>query len=114
MNIEEVDIYLDLWLTNKADKLWKKMSKLSLPEFAYVTAWITYMLTSENEISHKYDPPLPTSVIRDDCKSIYNTKTEYNNSLYPQGTNGKLYDPPLPTSIIKDENIFIRGKTLLI
>jgi len=51
MNIEEIDIYLDLWLTNKVEKLWTKMSKLSLPEFAYVTAWITYMLTSESERS---------------------------------------------------------------
>lgn len=51
MNIEEVDIYLDLWLTNKVEKLWKKMSKLSLPEFAYVTAWITYMLSAESEVS---------------------------------------------------------------
>ena len=51
MNIEEIDIYLDLWLANKVHKLWKKMSELSLPEFAYVTAWITYMLSAENEVS---------------------------------------------------------------
>ena len=51
MNIEEIDTYLDLWLTNKVEKLWKKMSKLSLPEFAYVTAWITYMLSAESEVS---------------------------------------------------------------
>ena len=51
MTIEEVDIYLDLWATNEVEKLWKKMTKLPLPEFAYVTAWITYMLSSENEIS---------------------------------------------------------------
>jgi len=51
MNIEEVDRFLDLWLTNKVEKLWREMSKLSLPEFAYVTAWITYMLSSDNERS---------------------------------------------------------------
>ncbi len=51
LNIEEIDTYLDLWLTNKVEKLWKEMSKLSLPEFAYVTAWITYMLSAESDVS---------------------------------------------------------------
>tara|TARA_A100001037_G_scaffold63293_1_gene55345 strand:+ start:57035 stop:57235 length:201 start_codon:yes stop_codon:yes gene_type:complete len=51
MNIEDVDIYLNLWLTNEVEKLWVEMSKLSLPEFAYVTAWITYMLSAESEVS---------------------------------------------------------------
>ena len=51
MNIEEIDTYFDLWLTNKVEKLWREMSKLSLSEFAYVTAWITYMLSSESEAS---------------------------------------------------------------
>ena len=51
MNIEEVDRFLDLWLTNKVEKLWKEMSKLPLAEFAYVTAWITYMLSADNERS---------------------------------------------------------------
>ena len=51
MNIEEVDRFLDLWLTNKVEKLWKEMSKLPTAEFAYVIAWITYMLSADNERS---------------------------------------------------------------
>ena len=49
MNIKEVDKYLDLWLTNKVEKLWEELSKLPLPSFAYVTAWITYMLSIEGD-----------------------------------------------------------------
>jgi len=46
----------------------------------------------------QYDPPLPTSVIRNDeakGNNIYNKFSYYNN-----GEKG--YDPPLPTSVIRD------------
>jgi len=57
-----------------------------------------------------YDPPLPTSVIRNDegCNSMYGKET---GKIFIYDENGKLrnseprYDPPLPTSVIKDDNL---------
>ena len=52
---------------------------------------------TKTKIQNKYDPPLPTSVIKDEAKgnNIYNKFSYYNN-----GEKG--YDPPLPTSVIKE------------
>jgi len=64
----------------------------------------------------QYDPPLPTSVIRNDggCKSIYG---EEKGKVFIYDEKGKLrnseprYDPPLPTSVIKDdENCYDRDR----
>ena len=56
----------------------------------------------------QYEPPLPTSVIRNDggCKSMYG---EEKGKIFIYDEKGKLrnseprYEPPLPTSVIKDE-----------
>ena len=59
-----------------------------------------------------YDPPLPTSVVRETSKSIYGEETK---KIFIYDDTGKLrnseprYDPPLPTSVVK-EDTFIRGK----
>jgi len=58
----------------------------------------------------QYDPPLPTSIIRDDkgCDSLYGKET---GKVFIYDEQGKLrnseprYDPPLPTSIIRDDNL---------
>ena len=77
-----------------------------------------------NNLKGQYDPPLPTSIIKE--KQIRNTpkleevygkdyltnKPNYrliNPNLGANGTDYHIYDPPLPTSIIKDD-VFIRGK----
>ena len=52
----------------------------------------------------KYDPPLPTSVIKDE--NCYDRDRKHLRDGYLN----KQYDPPLPTSVIKDENLYIRGK----
>ena len=79
---------------------------------------------SGKETCHSYNPPLPTSIIKE--KQIRNTpkleegygkdyltnKPNYrliNPNLGANGTDSHIYDPPLPTSIIKDD-LFIRGK----
>jgi len=69
----------------------------------------------------KYDPPLPTSVIKDENlyirgketnnnnEDVYNSNERINNGkLYHHPRNKQvgsesIYDPPLPTSVIKDE-----------
>ena len=65
----------------------------------------------------QYDPPLPTSVIKDENLCNY----DVNKNAYGGGKEGRIkiskdkrehetrYDPPLPTSVIKDENLYIRG-----
>jgi len=63
----------------------------------------------EKETVSKYDPPLPTSVIRNDegCNSMYGKET---GKVFIYDETGKLrnseprYDPPLPTSVIKTEH----------
>jgi DNA modification methylase len=80
-----------------------------------------YMNRSKTEISNKYDPPLPTSVIKDENlyirgketnnnnEDVYNSNERINNGkLYHHPRNKQvgsesIYDPPLPTSVIKDE-----------
>lgn len=68
------------------------------------------------EPPNKYDPPLPTSVVKEECKVVKRTD-DGCNGLYGKETGkvfiydekGKLrnseprYDPPLPTSIIKED-----------
>ena len=56
-----------------------------------------------------YDPPLPTSVIRNDggCKSMYG---EEKGKIFIYDEKGKLrnseprYEPPLPTSVIRNDD----------
>lgn len=57
----------------------------------------------------KYDPPLPTSIIKEDNKiyengkdnSAYGKVTRYESKARKKGESN--YDPPLPTSIIKED-----------
>ena len=51
---------------------------------------------TKTKIQNKYDPPLPTSVIKDEAKgnNIYNKFSYYNN-----GEKG--YEPPLPNTILE-------------
>jgi len=51
----------------------------------------------------KYDPPLPTSIVKEDKADLYNKERisycdENGNKIKNQ--SGQKYDPPLPTSII--------------
>jgi len=47
-----------------------------------------------------YDPPLPTSIIKHNSKSIYGEKTEhYHNTNQKNGES--IYDPPLPNSLLE-------------
>ena len=64
----------------------------------------------------KYDPPLPVSIIKEECTTVIRTD-EGCNGLYGKETgkvmiydkDGKLrnseprYDPPLPVSVVKEE-----------
>jgi len=58
-----------------------------------------YNFKMENEISHKYDPPLPTSVIKEDDKKIYGVSNEY--TYVNSKRNESIYEPPLPTSLLE-------------
>jgi hypothetical protein len=62
-------------------------------------------------IQGKYDPPLPTSVVRE--TSNYKNESDMYGKIIRtdcmRKNNESMYDPPLPTSVIKDT--FIRGKT---
>jgi hypothetical protein len=65
---------------------------------------------------NKYDPPLPTSIVKEDfeivkrtdkgCNGLYGSET---NKVMIKDKNGKnrnnepRYDPPLPTTIVKEE-----------
>jgi len=49
MNIESVESLYELWVGGKVTELWKRLTELPPGEFAYVIAWITYMLSSEGE-----------------------------------------------------------------
>ncbi len=49
------------------------------------------------EEAGKYDPPLPVSVVKEDCYD----KDKTNDSLRA-GHRNKKYEPPLPVSIIKE------------
>lgn len=59
---------------------------------------------SGKEISNKYDPPLPTSILQ--IKNDKNKGGLYGkNILSLCDKNETHYDPPLPTSIIKEKEI---------
>ena len=66
-----------------------------------------YMNRSKTEISNKYDPPLPTSVIKDE-KTMNTLYGELKPNGYFNKRNKKTgmtaYDPPLPTSVIKNDD----------
>jgi len=65
----------------------------------------------KTELSNKYDPPLPTSVIRNSKGDGIETELYGNDYLdkkvdFINRRNGEThYDPPLPTSVIKDDNL---------
>ena len=61
---------------------------------------------SEKETITKYDPPLPTSVIKTELYSSEN-KVEPRELYRNQGGQ---YEPPLPTSVIKTEHETLYGK----
>jgi len=50
------------------------------------------------EEAGKYDPPLPNSVVKQDCYD----KNKTDDSLRA-GHRNKVYDPPLPVSVVKEE-----------
>ena len=50
MNIEQIDVFLNLWDKNELKKLWKNLSQLSSVELAFVTAWMTTMIRDDGEI----------------------------------------------------------------
>ncbi len=56
-------------------------------------------LGAKGEDGHLYDPPLPTSVIKEDDKKIYGCNNEYTY-VNPK-RNESIYDPPLPNSILE-------------
>ena len=54
---------------------------------------------SEKETVSKYDPPLPTSVIKTEHETAYGNNTHHH---CPQQRNGEsIYEPPLPNSILE-------------
>ncbi len=62
---------------------------------------------SKTEIQNKYDPPLPTSLIKEDLvERIINNKNSNKGGLYTNIDRYEdvKYDPPLPTSLIKEDN----------
>jgi len=68
----------------------------------------------KREPAGKYDPPLPTSVIKEESSTIYNNvgKSTTPITKHPvkgQTTGQPRYDPPLPTSVIKEEPITYKG-----
>ena len=77
---------------------------------------------SKTEISNKYDPPLPVSVIKEDTEDDKNDLCKYdvNKNTYGGGKEGRIkiskdkkdhqqkYDPPLPVSVIKEDTTTIK------
>lgn len=67
----------------------------------------TYDKTRKGEgtsIQGKYDPPLPTSVVKEESyitNTIYGHNEEEPRKFYRVEQN--KYDPPLPTSVVKEE-----------
>jgi DNA modification methylase len=64
---------------------------------------------SKNKEDHqqKYDPPLPTSIVKEEKTQISKSKEKDLYGDMKGGTIGNVhgtnYDPPLPTSIVKEE-----------
>ena len=59
----------------------------------------------KEEHETRYDPPLPTTVLREDCDSLYGKET---GKVFIYDEDGKLrnseprYDPPLPTTVLRE------------
>ena len=63
----------------------------------------------KNKIQNKYDPTLPTSLVKEDCNY------DVTKNIYGGGEQGRIkiskdkkdhvakYDPPLPTSLVKED-----------
>jgi len=49
----------------------------------------------------QYDPPLPTSVVKEEDKGCYGEKVPNSEAKYGQKC-ARQYDPPLPTSVVKE------------
>ena len=64
-----------------------------------------YTNGSKTEVCNKYDPPLPTSVIRDGTlkTTLYSSKNK-NEPRELWRNNGGQYEPPLPTSVIRNDD----------
>ena len=62
----------------------------------------------KNKIQNKYDPPLPTSVVRESTTNeVYESpKLTYNHKKRDE----PLYDPPLPTSVVRETSKSIYGE----
>jgi site-specific DNA-methyltransferase (adenine-specific) len=66
-----------------------------------------------NEREARYDPPLPTSVVKED---VYDAKERFKNgklTKHPrhlQKGDDPIYDPPLPTSVVKEDERKINPK----
>ena len=62
---------------------------------------------SKTEISNKYDPPLPVSVIKEDTipikTDLYSDKNKKDKRELKREPPNK-YDPPLPVSVIKEDD----------
>ena len=57
--------------------------------------------TTERKNSESiYEPPLPTSIIKHQSKSIYGENTEHHHNTN-QKNGESIYDPPLPNSILE-------------
>lgn len=50
-----------------------------------------------------YDPPLPTSLIKEEHDNVYGWDTSKNIDNRPSNDRTSAYEPPLPTSLIKEE-----------
>jgi DNA modification methylase len=61
--------------------------------------------SKERQSCPNYDPPLPTTVLREDCESLYGKET---GKVFIYDEKGKLrnseprYDPPLPTTVLRE------------
>ena len=65
------------------------------------------------EPPNQYDPPLPTSVLKEDIRKDKH-ETAYGNNIHyhnNQQRNGEsIYDPPLPTSVVKEKSQISKSK----
>ena len=50
MNVQQIDSFLELWVSNKLEKLWNKLNVLSQEELAYTSTWMTIMIRDMGEV----------------------------------------------------------------
>ena len=50
MNVQQIDSFLELWDSNKLEKLWNKLNVLSQEELAYTSMWMTIMIRDMGEV----------------------------------------------------------------